>query len=127
MKKLLVIFISCFLLSFFETNAQSIDSNQSLKLLPENNRYFEYRGLPFMPFGYAGGFWEEYGFIPRVGLLTEDHMDNAARYGNHIYARACTGSYDTIHLDPLKYYERKVFWKTYDNIWINYPKKHFFY
>ncbi len=34
----------------------------------------------------------------------------------------CTGSYDMIHFRSFKNYERKVFWKTYDNIRIRSAK-----
>jgi hypothetical protein len=38
----------------------------------------------------------------------------------------CTGPYDIIHLGSLKRYERQVFWKPYDNIWLNCSQKHFY-
>ncbi|MEX2534429.1 MAG: hypothetical protein WD273_02425 [Trueperaceae bacterium] len=67
----------------------------NLLLLPENPRYFEYKGLPLVSFGHQGGLSP----VP-TGTFSADVIVQAARYGNSLYTAAhpqwVNASYDEL-------------------------------
>lgn len=60
--------------------------NQELIFLPENGRYFQYRGLPRISIDYQGGFESN---TPDPMEITRDHIKQAAAYGNSFYLGGC--------------------------------------
>jgi hypothetical protein len=68
-----------------------------LRLLPENPRYFEYKGLPLALFGHQGGRVS----VQSPSPATTEAVRQASRYSNHYYMAAfptwVRASYEEIH------------------------------
>jgi hypothetical protein len=61
--------------------AAYINKNQQFSLLPENNRYFQYKGLPFVSFADYNGVT----MTPRAEQTTSTAIVSLANHGNHFY------------------------------------------
>ena len=57
--------------------------SEVLEIMPENNRYFQYKGLPAVLFGSQGT--NGHGIIYRPNELTEERIKRVAEHANHIY------------------------------------------
>ncbi|MFU8803223.1 MAG: hypothetical protein ACNA8W_05370 [Bradymonadaceae bacterium] len=57
--------------------------SEDLKILAENSRYFQYRGLPMVLFGSQGT--DGHGIIYRPNQLSEARIKRVAKHANHIY------------------------------------------
>jgi hypothetical protein len=64
-----------------QARASEREAPVGLRLLPENTRYFEYKGLPMVLFLHKGGLKQ----VPGINRQSQEAIVQASRHANHFY------------------------------------------